>query len=62
MNDLKTEQTKIHHEVAEVCYHLKGAITWEESWDLTHDDRKVIMEVVKKNRKAEAEAKQKGGH
>lgn len=48
MNDLKQEQTKIHTEVTEICYLLKGAITWDESWQLTKDDRKIIMEVLKK--------------
>ena len=35
--------------VTDICWHMRGSITWEQAWNLTEDQRRVMLNLIKKN-------------
>jgi hypothetical protein len=52
IRDLEREQENIHAEIRDICFWMKGGITWNEAWALSHLDRSKIINTIEKNIKA----------
>ena len=47
LESLKKETTAIRKEVSDICWVMRGGVTWNEAWELTHEERKAISKTVK---------------
>lgn len=36
-------------EVAEICWYMRGSITWDQAWNLTPKQKEVIRKVIRGN-------------
>jgi len=46
---LANETKAIQRSIAEICWYMRGSITYEEAWNLTYEEKKVIEEFLKEN-------------
>lgn len=35
--------------VTDICWHMRGSVTWEQAWHLTDNQRRVMLNLIKKN-------------
>lgn len=49
LKEMATDRRAIRREVADICWYMRGGITWEESWQLCQDDKIEIHKVIKYN-------------
>ncbi len=35
--------------VTDICWHMRGSVTWEQAWNLTESQRRVMLNLIKKN-------------
>lgn len=47
--DMATASKAILREVAEICWYMRGSVTWEEAMRLTHVEKQVISNFIKEN-------------
>ncbi len=47
--DMATGSKAILKEVAEICWYMRGSITWDEAMRLTHTEKEVIGNFIKEN-------------
>ena len=46
---MATASKAILKEVAEICWYMRGSVTWEEAMRLTHVEKQVISNFIKEN-------------
>jgi len=42
-------QKEIKHEIYKLCWFMRGSISLEEGFYLTHEDRTIISDIIKDN-------------
>jgi len=47
--DLENESKNIKHELLKICWYMRGGVTWQESLNLSVDERKIIADIIKEN-------------
>lgn len=35
--------------VTDICWHMRGSVTWEQCWQLTEEQRRVMLKLIRKN-------------
>ena len=35
--------------VTDICWHMRGSVTWEQAWQLTEEQRRVMLNLIKRN-------------
>jgi len=46
---MATQSRAMIKEVADICWYMRGGITWIEAWQLTHAERREIAQTIKEN-------------
>jgi len=46
---MATDSKAIIKEVAEICWYMRGSITWDEAMRLSHDQKEIISAFIKEN-------------
>jgi|TARA_Y100001936_G_C16019583_1_gene638630 hypothetical protein len=46
---LAKERSNIKQQVTEICWYMRGSISWEEAWSLSDTDRNDIIKFVGDN-------------
>jgi hypothetical protein len=46
---MENEQKQFKSEILKLCWYMRGAITLDEGFYLTHEDRELIGDIVKEN-------------
>ena len=49
LQDMTIASKAITKEVAEICWYMRGSITWDQAWRLTPKQKEVIRRVIKDN-------------
>jgi|TARA_Y100000310_G_scaffold205538_1_gene205910 hypothetical protein len=49
MQSLSEESQAIEKQVFEICWYMRGGINLEQAWQLTHDQRVIIMDIINAN-------------
>lgn len=49
LQDMATNSKAIIKEVAEICWYMRGSVTWDEAMRLTHTEKEVISNFIKEN-------------
>ena len=47
--DLENESKNIKHELLKICWYMRGGVTWQESLNLSVEERKIIADIIKEN-------------
>ena len=47
--DMATASKAIIKEVAEICWYMRGSVTWDEAMRLTHTEKEIISTFIKEN-------------
>ena len=43
------ESRAIIQEVADICWYMRGSVSWDQAWRLTNRQRDVIAKIIKNN-------------
>lgn len=46
---LEKERSSIKQQITEICWYMRGSITWEEAWSLSETDRNDITKFIGEN-------------
>lgn len=46
---MATQSRAITQEVADICWYMRGGVTWDQAWRLTLEDKKAISKTIKNN-------------
>ena len=49
LTGMAADSEAIIKEAAEICWFMRGSITWEEAMGLTHKEKTVISKVIRDN-------------
>ena len=49
LKEMATDRRAIRKEVVDICWYMRGGITWEEAWQLNQDDKVEIHKLIKDN-------------
>lgn len=49
LEKMEAESRAIIKEMAEICWYMRGSITWDQALRLTHTEKKAISSVIKDN-------------
>ena len=49
MSNLAFESRAIEKEVTDICWYMRGSITWDQAWRLTNHQRDAVMKRIKDN-------------
>jgi hypothetical protein len=53
---LSKDSIALEESLVEICFHMKGGVTWEEAWAMAPKHREMIVNYVSENYKKEREA------
>lgn len=48
LDQMKGQSKALTEEIYEICWYMRGGVTREEAWHLSHNERKIIAEQIKK--------------
>jgi hypothetical protein len=51
LNSFEKESNSIREQITDICYFMKGGITWNDAWGLSFEDREAIIKIVNKREK-----------
>ena len=46
---MENEQKEIKSEILKLCWYMRGGVTIDEGYNLSHEDRMLIGDIVKEN-------------
>lgn len=49
LDGMAIESRAIMQEVADICWFMRGSISWDQAWRLTHKQKEVISKTIKNN-------------
>ncbi len=49
LNRLAVQSRAITSEIAEICFYMRGSITWDQAWRLTSKQKDIIRKLIKDN-------------
>ena len=49
IKQFQRETKAIMKDIAEICWFMRGSISWCEAWNLSYKNRKVIKDVINDN-------------
>ena len=47
--ELSFESRAIEKEVTDICWYMRGSISWDQAWRLTNNHREAIIKRIKSN-------------
>lgn len=49
LKDIENQGKNLKAELMKMCWYMRGGLTWQESLNLSPDERKIISDLVKDN-------------
>ncbi len=49
LSDMTFESRVIEKEVTDICWYMRGSISWDQAWHLNKEQREAIMKRIKDN-------------
>lgn len=49
LEEFKNERKEIERSIVEICFFMRGSISWNEAWNLTSENIKSIRKQITKN-------------
>jgi|TARA_B110000977_G_scaffold8259_1_gene11110 hypothetical protein len=46
---MEGEQKQLKSELLKICWYMRGGVTYEEAFNLSHEDKMLINDIVKEN-------------
>jgi hypothetical protein len=46
---LERESKSLRKDIVQICWYMRGGITYDEAWQLGNEDREAIGELIKEN-------------
>jgi hypothetical protein len=51
IDSLIKDGVALKEQIADICYFMKGGVEWESAWNLSFEDREVIVKRINKRLK-----------
>lgn len=51
IESFEKESNAIREQITDICYFMKGGISWNDAWGLSFEDREVIVKIINKREK-----------
>lgn len=49
LNQYESESKALTKQVVEICWYMRGSVTWDQAWNLSPNQRKVIYDLINDN-------------
>ncbi len=49
IKDLESDTKNLKMELMKICWYMRGGMTWQESLNLSPDEREIVSKLVKEN-------------
>ncbi len=49
LKDMDSETKNLKHELLKICWFMRGGVTYQESLNMSVDERKIVANIVKDN-------------
>jgi hypothetical protein len=49
LKDLESDIKNLKHELLKICWYMRGGVTYQESLNMSLDERKIVANIVKDN-------------
>ena len=49
IKDLESDTKNLKLELMKICWYMRGGMTWQESLNLSPDEREIVSKLVKEN-------------
>tara|TARA_B100002019_G_scaffold286700_2_gene297579 strand:- start:708 stop:902 length:195 start_codon:yes stop_codon:yes gene_type:complete len=49
LKDMDSEIKNLKHELLKICWFMRGGVTYQESLNMSVDERKIVANIVKDN-------------
>lgn len=49
LNTLRSEAKQLRQLIAQICWYMRGSITWDQAWKLNLEERKIILKLIDDN-------------
>ena len=49
LQDMDSETKNLKHELLKICWFMRGGVTYQESLNMSVDERKIVANIVKDN-------------
>jgi hypothetical protein len=46
---LERESKALRKDIVQICWYMRGSITYDEAWSLSNDDRVLIGDLIREN-------------
>ena len=46
---MEAEKKAFRFDLVRICWYMRGSISWEQAWELSFEDKKIISEFLKDN-------------
>lgn len=50
LNGLSEEQTELRRFIARIMWHMRGSLSREEAWTLSHNERRDVLELIEEHK------------
>lgn len=54
LEQYKSDSNKLREQIAEICYFMKGGLSWDEAWSLSFGDRELIVKTLNRRLKEQS--------
>lgn len=50
LSEMKQDAKQLRQLIVRICWHMRGSVSREEGWTLSHEERRDILELIDENR------------
>lgn len=54
ISQYKRDSDQIYNQILDVCYFMKGGVTWDQAWAMSFNDRERLVTMLNKRLKAQS--------
>ena len=49
LQDMEKDVKNLKYELLKICWYMRGGVTYDESFGMSYQDRKIVADIVKDN-------------
>ena len=49
VDELENETKQIKHDLVQICWYMRGSVSYEEAHFLSYDEKEIIINLIKEN-------------
>lgn len=49
LDEMEMSSKALTKEIADICWYMRGSVSWNEAWGLSPDQRRIIIKLIENN-------------